>query len=151
MIINHRAKKKRRRRSSSPRKTKRKREKGIERGEGETRFEVALPVCRPTPAILRPVTRYYYVHMPMYHGLPDRSDSYLYQAARCGYTRYSPLVCVCPHDKINELVSLSLSPPPSFAHQQSHLSLLSPDRPAPFSSSSSSPSSSIATDAHQSS
>lgn len=147
MIINHRVKKKRRRRPSSPRKTKRKREKELEREretEGETRFEVALPVCRPTPAILRPVTRYYYVHMPMYHGLPDRSDSYLYRAARCGYTRYSPLVCVCPHDKINELVSLSPSPSLS----QSHLSLLSPDRPAPSSSSSSS---SIATDAHQSS
>lgn len=147
MIIKHRVKKKRRRRPSSPRKTKRKREKELERErerEGETRFEVALPVCRPTPAILRPVTRYYYVHMPMYHGLPDRSDSYLYQAARCGYTRYSPLVCVCPHDKINELVSLSPSPSLS----QSHLSLLSPDRPAPSSSSSSS---SIATDAHQSS
>lgn len=135
MIINHRAKKKRRRRSSSPRKTKRKREKGIERGEGETRFEVALPVCRPTPAILRPVTRYYYVHMPMYHGLPDRSDSYLYQAARCGYTRYSPLVCVCPHDKINELVSLSLPLPlshtSSLTYHFSHLTDLPPPPPPP--------------------
>lgn len=136
MIINHRVKKKRRRRPSSPRKTKRKREKELERErerEGETRFEVALPVCRPTPAILRPVTRYYYVHMPMYHGLPDRSDSYLYQAARCGYTRYSPLVCVCPHDKINELVSLSLPLPlfRSLTYHFSHLTDLPPPPPPP--------------------
>lgn len=40
-----------------------------------TRFRVALPVCRPTPTISRAATRYYYVHMPMYHGLPDRSGS----------------------------------------------------------------------------
>lgn len=58
-------------------------------------FGVALPVCRPTPTISRAATRYYYVHMPMYHGLPDRSGSRLYGRAnsRLGVVDICAAVC----------------------------------------------------------
>ena len=70
---------------------------GQKLASGNVPFEldVALPVCLPTPVILRPVT-WYYVHMAVYHRLPDRSSPGLCDVPRCGasaYTHYTP----CKH------------------------------------------------------